>query len=830
MPSTKRIAIIGLSTRYAGGVYTPDQLWANLKNGVDPIQDFPEGRWDRGFLNADPEARGRTYTFAGGYLDRVDGFDAEFFGISPREAQQIDPQQRLLLELAWESLEHANIVPGQVAGSDTGVFIGLSSRCYADFYDDVGIDAYTNLGLSLSIASNRISYVLDLKGPSFTIDTACSSGMVAVHQAVESLLRGECSMALAGAANLVLSPKAFIGFSKASMLSPKGRCTTFDADGAGYVRAEGGGIFVLKPLEAAERDGDNILGVIIATGMNSDGRTMGIALPSAKAQAALLERVYAEAGITPDQVHYLEAHGTGTAVGDPIECSAIAQALGGERRGSQPLLVGSIKSNVGHLEPAAGVAGLTKVLLAIQHREIPGQLHFNTPNPKIDFEGWKLKVVAHNTPLPDSAQPLYFGVNSFGFGGTNAHAVIQEYRRPAQAAGSDAAAAAQPEATPPPAKPWQALLLLSGQSAGALQAAAEQWLPLLQAEAEQAATLPADQAAARWHDLRATALHHRSHHPYRLALHAPDAAEAAARLSAYLATAAAAAGAVPLAGTLPDAVAGKAPISGSAACAFVYAGNGPQWWGMGRELMAIDPVYRQAVHEVDAVFQRLAGWSLVDELMRDADTSRMALTEVAQPTLFALQVGMTTVLRAAGLQPQAVMGHSVGEAAAAWASGALSLEQAVHVIHQRSMAQAATAGMGRMAALGLSADEARAAIAQLGGGLVVAAINAPGSVTVARRCPVLVREVTLIGMTQGGGAFAQALHAGRIADCAAIGQQNCLSQIIDRGSAAQLSRLDDGERLLSGRDLRSVRGKRRVKLADLVKAQRAAVCAGTRRP
>lgn len=701
MTRPPRIAVIGLSTRYAGGVHSPDALWQHLHSGVDPIRDFPEGRWDRGFLNPDHDARGRSYIFAGGYLDDVAGFDAEFFGISPREAQQIDPQQRLLLELAWEALEDAGLPPERVAGSRTGVFIGLSNRDYGEFHEDEVIDAYTNLGLALSIASNRLSYVLDLKGPSFTVDTACSSGMVALHQAVQSLARGECDTALAGAANLLLSPKAFIGFAKASMLSPAGRCTTFDANGAGYVRAEGGGVLVLKRLDDAERDGDRILGVIAATGVNSDGRTMGIALPSADAQAALLAHTYAEAGVTPDEVYYVEAHGTGTAVGDPIECEAIARVLGGDRRGAEPLRVGSIKSNVGHLEPAAGIAGVTKVLLALRHREIPANLHFRTPNPKIDFAGWKLDVVAQHHPLPQRDKPLAFGVNSFGFGGTNGHAVILEYRP--SAATPMAAAPVGRDATP-----WRDLLVLSAQSAPALQTLAGRWLARLQ-----------EPSLPDWDLLRANALHRRSLLGHRLALHAANAEEAAASLSAFLDgkpamdTVAARAG--------PE----RTPV------AFVYAGNGPQWWGMGRELLAADATFRNAVDAVDSHFRTLAGWSLIDELLRDEATSRMALTEVAQPTLFALQVGLTQVLRAAGLEADAVIGHSVGEAAAAWASGALSLQQATRVIHERSLAQSATAGMGKMAALGIGAEEARQAMAEVGGFLELAAINSPGAVTVA---------------------------------------------------------------------------------------------------
>ncbi len=722
-PPRQPIAVIGLSGRYPGGADDLQQLWRNLVDGVDAITDLPAGRWDSAYAHADHERKGRSYTFAGGYLGAVDGFDAEFFGISPREAQQIDPQQRLLLELAWEALEDAAIAPDTLAGSRTGVFVGLSNRDYADLGDDPGIDAYSNTGQSLSIASNRISYVLDLKGPSFTVDTACSSGMVALHQACLSLAAGECDSALVGAANLLLSPRPYIGFAKASMLSPAGRCKSFDAEGAGYVRAEGGGMLLLKPLAAAELDGDRILGLVIGSGVNSDGRTVGISLPSVTAQAALLAQVYGQAGVTPDDVYYLEAHGTGTSVGDPIECEAIAQVLGGARRSGEPLRVGSIKSNIGHLEPAAGIAGLTKVLLAMKHRQLPANLHFNTPNPRIPFDDWKLQVVARHQPLPQRERPLVFGVNSFGFGGTNGHAVLQEYRPQA----APVQPATQADAAP---NPWCELLQLSAASPAALQATARRWLPLL---------CSADPAG--WPALRAAAAHGLGQHAQRLVLQARSPKQACALLEAWLAE--------PQPGAAPMPVASaKAPAGARPQVAWVYAGNGPQWWGMGRALMATDTTYRTAVQEVDAIFQRLAGWSLIDELARDEASSRMQRTEVAQPTLFALQVGLTTVLRAAGLAPDVVLGHSVGEAAAAWASGALSLEQATQVIHQRSLAQGATAGLGRMAALGVPADEARALIGQIGGFLELAAINSPSSVTVAgdpERLALLCQRLTEAG-------------------------------------------------------------------------------------
>lgn len=703
--SIEPIAVIGMSARYAGGVQSPDDLWSLLKAGIDPIQPFPEGRWDRAFLDADRAAKGRSYVFAGGFLDRIDGFDADFFGISAREAQQMDPQQRLLLELAWEAFEDAGLVPAAQAGSATGVFVGLSGRDYAELLGEEQIDAYTNLGLSPSIAANRVSYVFDLKGPSFTVDTACSSGMVALHQAMSALRRGECAQALVGAVNLFSSPTSFVGFAKASMLSPAGRCTSFDADGAGYVRAEGGGFLLLKPLSAAERDGDRILGLVLASGVNSDGRTMGIALPNPVAQAALLQQVYGEAGLKPDEVYYLEAHGTGTAVGDPIECGAIAEVLGGERRGGEPLRIGSVKSNVGHLENAAAIAGVSKVLLAMQHGEIPANLHFRTPNPKIDFAGWKLQVVAQAHALPEREAPLHFGVNSFGFGGTNGHCVLRQYRPPVPPR-EDAAA---------PVHPWREMLVISAQSEAALRALAGRWRIRLRDPA----------AAAPWPLLRANALHHRSHLAHRLVLHAGSAAEAADQLDAWLEGRAA--DGAPTVGRTPPAVV----EAGRQRVAFVFAGNGPQWWAMGRQLLEADATFRAAVQEVDAIFRRLAGWSLLDELLRDEADSRMALTEVAQPTLFALQVGVTTVLREAGIEADAVIGHSVGEAAAAWASGALSLEQATHVIHQRSLAQSATAGLGRMAALGVPDDEAREAITRIGGFLELAAVNSPSAVTVA---------------------------------------------------------------------------------------------------
>lgn len=688
------IAIVGMSGRFPKSKDL-DALWANLKAGIDCVGEADGSRWDLGHHIAGSDLASRVYTKAGGYLDRIDLFDAEFFGMSPREARQVDPQHRLLLELTWEALEEAGIVPASIAGSRTGVFVGISQNDYASLADQP-VDAYTNIGSAMSIAANRISYVFDLHGPSLSIDTACSSSLVAFHQACQSIAAGSCDAAIVGGVNILASMRPFAGFAQASMLSPDGRCKSFDADGKGYVRAEGGGIVILKPLADAERDGDRILAVVAGTGVNSDGRTMGMALPSGDAQEALLRQVYGACGVAPDDVFYLEAHGTGTAAGDPIECGAIGRVLGAPRRDGSSCLIGSIKSNIGHLESGAGVAGLIKVLLALRHGEIPANLHFRTPNPKIDFEGSRLKVVAAPVALPATEAPLYFGINSFGFGGTNAHVVLR--RHAARAAGTVAdARVAGPKAP----------LILSARSAESLEA-------LARAHAEGLAALPAD----RWDAWRATAALMRARHPNRIAVSADGPAAAADKLTRLLAG---------------ETVAGAARLkaSGSGRLAFVFSGNGPQWWGMGRELLAADPVFRAEIEAIDAIFAPLAGWSIVEMMGRPRDQVPIGRTEVAQPLLFAEQAGLVASLRAAGVVPAVVFGHSVGEAAAAYASGALDRGQATTVIFHRSRLQATTAGRGRMAAVALDAEEAARRIADLSGWLEVAAVNAPKAVTLA---------------------------------------------------------------------------------------------------
>jgi acyl transferase domain-containing protein/acyl carrier protein len=723
--SSGRIAIIGVSGRYPGGANSPDLLWQTLKSGADAVTETKGDRWDLGWHHPDSHRAGRVYTRSGGFLDRIDGFDAEFFGLSPREVRQVDPQQRLLLELAWEAHEDAGIAPRSRAGSDTGVFVGISSNDYASLGGQGWPDAYSNTGSAFSIAANRISYIFDFHGPSVAVDTACSSSIVCVHQACMALLNGECSTALAGGVSILMHIRPWLGFARASMLSPTGRCKSFDASGDGYVRSEGGGLVLLKPLVAAERDGDRILGVILASGVNSDGRTMGLSMPNGDAQEKLLRKVYSQSGVDPSDVFYVEAHGTGTAVGDPIECGALGRVLGASRTDGSKCLIGSVKSNIGHLEAASGIAGLTKVLLLLKHRQIPGNLHFKNPNPKIDFENWKLSVVTEPTSLPSTDKPVIVGINSFGFGGTNAHLAISEYRQPAHH---------QRLLVVESPKPGPDILILSGHSEPGLKAVAGQYIDLLSARPEQFKEICAAAAVCR------TVLRN------RLAVSGSSADEVIAKLKSYLD------GKSPA--RLATGTVGNAANASEAPIAFVYSGNGPQWWGMGRELLAENSIFRTEVEAVDKIFAPLAGWSLIAEMTRPESESRIALTEVAQPMLFALQLGLTQVLRSQGINPSAVLGHSVGEAAAAWACGALSREQATSVIFHRSREQAKTAGKGKMAALGVSPAEVQAAIASIPGWLELAATNSPSSVTVAGDPQALQQ---LVDQMTNAGKFARVL-------------------------------------------------------------------------
>jgi phthiocerol/phenolphthiocerol synthesis type-I polyketide synthase C len=696
------VSVIGFSFRMPGG--SDEALWQALLDGRDLVTSVDADRWaQESLLHPNKAEPGNSYSFAAGSIGDVAGFDAAFFGISPREAEQMDPQQRVMLELAWETFEQAGIPPSSMRGSRCGVYVGLSSVDYAyRRADDLSaIDATTMTGNAGSIAANRLSYVFDLRGPSMTIDTACSSSLVAFHQACQSIRTGETDAALVGGISLHLHPYGFIGFSKASMLSRQGRCRVFDAGADGYVRSEGGGVVLLKPLDRALADGNRILAVVAGTGVNSDGRKPGLTVPSHEAQAALLREVYAGAGIAPADIDYFEAHGTGTAVGDPLETRAIGEALGRQRSPEHPLPIGSIKGNIGHLEAAAGMAGLFKALHVLRDRRVPANVHLDVVNPHIDVSGWNLAPVREPLSLA-SERRLVVGVSAFGFGGTNAHAVLTSHEGALEA---DRLLGLQPIHAPsnPP-------LLLSARSAQALRDASR----------DMARHLSAREDLAQY-DIAYSAAHQRDVHAHRLAASGAERHALALALEQFAES-----------GVAPGITLGKHRPEASAP-AFVYSGNGSQWAGMGLQLQQEDAIFREALIEVDELYARRSGQSLLAELNASPTDNRFALTEIAQPALFAIQVALTRTLERRGIRPIAVCGHSVGEVAAAWASGALTLDQAVRVIHERSSHQGRTRGQGCMTAASLSKDQAVELLAALGLGerLTVAAVNAPAAVTLA---------------------------------------------------------------------------------------------------
>ncbi len=698
------IAIVGIGCRFPGRSNDPEAFWNLLESGTDAITEVPAERWNRhAFYDADPSRPGKTYSRWGGFVEGIDRFDPHAFGISPREAARMDPQQRLLLEVAWESLEDGGLSLERLSGSNTAVFVGISSFDYSvmetSFRDRGGIDVYSNTGGSLSIAANRISYCLNLRGPSLAVDTACSSALVAVHLACESIWRDGCTLALAGGVNALLLPDWYVGFSRMNMLSPEGRCRAFDASASGFVRSEGAGIVALKPLAQALADGDRVYAVIRGTAVNQDGRTQGMTVPSEDAQEALIRLACRRGGVSPGQIQYVEAHGTGTQVGDPIEARALGRALSSGRADGQPCLVGSVKTNIGHLEAGAGIAGLIKVALSLHHRRIPGNLHFDRPNPNIDFDGLRLRVLTQSEPWPASPGAATAGVNAFGFGGTNAHVVLQEIPVPIN--GSKRRGLGQET-------PRACLIPLSARGPEALRGAAR-LLAEFATQRENAISLE---------EIASNAASRRTHHEDRVAIVANTAEELAESLSEFAAGK-----------TVPGILEGRATSGRSPRTAFVCSGQGPQWWAMGRELLRTEPVFRNAVANCDAVVRRLGSWTLLDELTANESNSRMEHTAIAQPCLFAIQVGLAALWDSWGVRPEALVGHSVGEVAAAYLAGVFSLEDAVRVIYHRGRCMEQAPARGRMLAAALTPDEAQSLIAEYGDRVALAAVNSPGSVT-----------------------------------------------------------------------------------------------------
>ena len=666
------LAIVGIGCRLPGGADSVDSLWNLLCSETDATCVVPESRWnaDR-YHDPNPSKVGKIVTRRGGFLSEIDQFDPQFFGISPREAHSLDPQQRLLLHVTWEALEDGGIPADGLAGTDVGVFIGGFTLDY-QLLQNLGhtsryrFKSHSATGMMMTMLANRISHAFDFRGPSMTIDTACSGSLVAVHLGAQSIWNGECDLALAGGVNIMIGPNTAIAESKSGFLSPEGRSKAFDDSADGYARGEGGAVVVIKPLSKALDDGDEIYAQILGTAVSQDGHTDGITVPREEAQEAAVRTALRRAGVQPTEVGYVEAHGTGTPLGDPIEMRALSSALTLDRSPTNPLLIGSIKTNIGHLEAGAGVAGLIKAALVAKHGHIPANLHLRQPNRLVSLDDLKIDVPATGRPFP-ACERRIVGVNSFGFGGTNAHVVLAEPPAPA-----DFSAPSHPSQLPP------TILPISARSEEALVATAGRLAGHLAAHPDVALS-----------DLGYTLGQRRTHLNHRHTVIVDSTADARAQLQAL-----ADGGQIDTSRVDPTAP----------KLAFVCTGMGPQWWRMCRGLLDVFPAFTDSVRRSDRELSRYTDWSLLDELRRDESSSRMAETEIAQPANFAIQVALAEQLEQFGIRPDAVIGHSAGEVAAHHLAGLLTFEQAIEVIYHRSRLQQRTSGQGRMLAVGLDAE------------------------------------------------------------------------------------------------------------------------------
>ncbi|MFB6984165.1 condensation domain-containing protein, partial [Streptomyces scopuliridis] len=711
--SRDKIAIIGIGCRLPGGASDHRTFWQNLLDGRDCITMTPGDRYDITTLGSrDKTKPGRLVGGRGGYIDGFDEFDPAFFGISPREAAHMDPQQRKVLEVAWEALEDGGQKPAELAGHDVGVFVGAFTLDYKILqFADLGFEtlaAHTATGTMMTMVSNRVSYCFDFRGPSVSLDTACSSSLVAVDLACQSLNRGETSLALAGGTLLHMAPQYTIAETKGGFLSPDGRSRAFDASADGYVRAEGVGLVALKRLDDALRDGDPIHAVIIGSGVNQDGRTSGITVPNADAQVALIERVCAGAGIEPGSLQYVEAHGTSTPVGDPIEAVALGRALSIGRKPGAACYVGSVKTNIGHTESAAGIAGLIKTALCLKHRRIPPHINLDRLNPAIDLDAMPYEIPTRAVDWPEHEGPARAGVNSFGFGGTNAHVLLEAApTRHGAARGAEAAVRDEVSAVP-------------GYSILPLTTRDPALLPEVAAGIREELSGGARGPAASLTDVGYTLARRRQHLESRLSIVYDSRASLEEALDAYL-----------RGETHPQVVLGRRREDRQRRLVWVFTGMGPQWWGMGRQLFATEPVFRAAVERCDREIQELAGWSLVEELLTDEVKSQMSETWLAQPANFAVQVGLAALWRSRGVRPDAIVGHSTGEAAAFYEAGVYTLRQAVTVVVHRSRLQQKLVDTGSMLAVSLSEDEAQRRLRPYADRVSVAAVNSPTAITLA---------------------------------------------------------------------------------------------------
>lgn len=729
------IAIIGMGCRVPGGADTPDAFWRLLRNGLDAVSEIPTTRWNaEEYYDARPGTPGKIITRWGGFLEGIDLFDPQFFGIAPREAIGMDPQQRLLLEVSWEALENAGEAPDKLTGTQAGVFIGA---CKSDYLllqvkrsNPALYDVYFASGNAHSIMSGRLSYVLGLQGPSITIDTACSSSLVAVHLACQSLRSRECQMALAGGVNVILSPENTIAFSKASMLAADGRCKTFDASADGFVQGEGCGVIVLKRLSDALADGNRILALIRGTAVNQDGPSSGLTAPNGPSQVAVIRQALANAGLKPFQVSYVETHGTATSLGDPIEVQALGEALGQGRDDARPLLIGSVKTNIGHLETAAGIASLVKVVLALQHREIPPHLHLKTPNPFVRWEELPIAIPTECIPWTVDDGSRIAGVSSFGFSGTNAHIVLEE----------------APGREPVPninERPLH-LFAIAAKTNSGLKALCSRFNTHLM-------EYPSQSLA----DVCFTANTGRAHFSHRLATVVETSAELSEKLKSFVEGHSAA-------GILVN----KSTSGDQPKVAFLFTGQGSQYEDMGRMLFETQPTFRAAILQCDKILSDHMDGSLLSLLYPESGfhpRGRKALdqTGYAQPALFALEYALAKLWQSWGIVPSAVMGHSLGEYVAACVAGVFNLEDGLRLVAARSRLMQTLPAGGRMDVV--YSSERR--IAELIGArtdVSIAAVNGPESVVISgddKTVKVIIRELTGIGVGSKPLNVSHAFHS-----------------------------------------------------------------------
>ncbi|GJM23218.1 MAG: polyketide synthase [Planctomycetota bacterium] len=719
--ASEPIAIVGMACRMPGHANTPEEFWQLQLNGVDAIAEIPASRWDvNAFYDADRDVPGRMYTRVGGFIDRVGEFDAGFFNISPREATQLDPQQRVLMEVVWEALERAGLSADRLQGSPTGVFIGTRGAEYYQAANPEDIETYYATGNSSSAMAGRLSYFLGLTGPCFAVDTACSSSLVALHAAAQSLRKGECSAAIAGGVNLLLDPIGNIAISKASMLSPNGRCATFDAEADGYARSEAVGVVVLKRLSRAQADGDHVLAVIRGSAINQDGASGGLTVPSGAAQQVVIRQALANAGVSPGDIGYMEAHGTGTSLGDPIEVAALDAVFGpGRDRERHPLMIGSVKTNIGHAEPAAGIAGLIKVVQILEHGVIPPHLHLNEPNPHIPWDETIVRVPRSATPWPRGERPRMAGVSSYGFGGSNAHVILAE-------------APAAPQRERSASRPAE-LFAISARSENGLRDLVTRYREQLESpvatsstdsaklgtdtgsasdDAARAATTLADTPLV---DLCASAATGRAQLPHRLALVVESHADLAEQLAQFGSHAS-------------HGWSGRAPAH-APKIGFLFTGQGSQYAGMANELYHTQAVFRAELERCEELLAPHLQHSLRDVLWGE-HSALLSRTDFTQPCLFALEYALAKLWASWGVHPTWVAGHSVGEYAAACLAGVFSLDDACKLIAARGRLMVERTEPGAMAVIFASMDLVRRHVPAADPELSIAAYNGPWSLVI----------------------------------------------------------------------------------------------------